>query len=419
MSKIKLSTNRLTPGLYIKLPCSWSGHPFLFGSFKIQDQAQINVLQSLDINYVIFYPEKSDANPLPPQAKIEQDTPEKEQKNDYLQALWTEKELRVEQQKRYLRNLRKSENHFKKSLAIVRAVNLKLNSQAPQALSDATELIVSITSKLNSDNSNVLHLMEEGKEGDKYHSHVFNVAILAMILGRALALSEQELIYLGLGALFHDLGKSKIPSHILRNKPQVSSAENNYYKMHVRYALDQINCIPNFPAVVTEIISQHHEYLDGSGYPQKLKAEKISLLTQIVTIADEYDNLCNPTDKHPARTPYHALSHLYKNRNKQLNSKVLGLLIKELGIYPPGSIVQLSNQTYALVISVTKNNILQPNVLIYDPAIPKNNAPIIELSDTQLKIDKVISASKLPENIKEYLNPRARVNYYFEHGDEG
>ena len=419
MSKIKLSTNRLTPGLYIKLPCSWSGHPFLFGSFKIQDQAQIHVLQSLDIKYVIFYPEKSDANPLPPQTNIEQETPAEEQKNDYLQALWTEKELRVEQQKLYLRNLRKSENHFKKSLAIVRAVNLKLDSQAPQALHDATELIVNITSKLNSDNSNVLHLMEEGKEGDKYHSHVFNVAILAMILGRALALSEQELIYLGLGALFHDLGKSKIPSNILRNKPQVSSAENNYYKMHVRYALDKINCIPNFPEVVTEIISQHHEYLDGSGYPQKLKAQQISLLTQIVTIADEYDNLCNPTDKHPVRTPYHALSHLYKNRNKQLNSKVLGLLIKELGIYPPGSIVQLSNQTYALVISVTKNNILQPNVLIYDPSIPKNNAPIIALSDTQLKIDKVILPSKLPENIQEYLNPRARVNYYFEHSDEG
>ena len=418
MSKIKLSTDRLTPGLYIKLPCSWGGHPFLFGSFKIQDEEQVKVLQSLNFKHVIFFPEKSDTDPLAPNVEKAAQEKNEEQKNDYLKALWTEKEQRVEEQKLYIRNLRKCENQFKKSLSVVRAINLKLENQGPQALSDATELIGSITNKLNATNNPVLHLMEEGKEGDKYHSHVFHVAILAMILGKALALSEQELIYLGLGALFHDLGLSKIPNQILHNNPKITQAEKNYLKMHVRYALDKINNIPNFPASVTEIVSQHHEYLDGSGYPQKLSGKQINLLTQIVTIADEYDKLCNPIDKHPARTPYHALSHLYKNKNKQLNKEVLGLLIKELGIYPPGCIVQLSNEKLALVMSVSKDNILQPNVMIYDPSIPKSDAPIISLSKLKLKIEKVILPSKLPANIQEYLNPRVRVNYYFEHVEE-
>lgn len=219
------------------------------------------------------------------------------------------------------------------------------------------------------------------------------------------------------GALFHDLGKSKIPNQILNNRPQVSTAENKYYKMYVRYAQEKINNIQNFPKEVAEIISQHHEFLDGSGYPKKLKGDEISLLTQIVTIANEYDNMCNPTDKHPARSPYHALSFLYKNRETQLNKQVLGLLIKELGIYPPGSIVQLSNDQFALVMSVSKKKILQPNVMLYDPAIPKNDAVIISLSEKDLKIKKVIIVSKLPDNIREYLNPRTRVNYYFEHND--
>uniref|UniRef100_UPI000C3302A8 HD-GYP domain-containing protein n=1 Tax=Psychromonas sp. Urea-02u-13 TaxID=2058326 RepID=UPI000C3302A8 len=401
----------------IKLPCTWGGHPFLFSSFKIQDEDQIQVLQSLSFNHVFYLPEKSDASPLPANTGKPENI-EIDKKKSYLDVLWQEKERRIEEQKAYLRNLRKCETQFKKSLSVVRAINLKLGNQAPQALADAKELIIHITEKLNNSKSTVLHLMEEGQEGDKYHSHVFHVSILAIILGKALALSEQELVYLGLGVLFHDLGKSKIPNQILHNRPNVSVAENNYYKIHVRYAQDQINNIQGFPDAVAEIVSQHHEFLDGSGYPKKLKGDQINLLTQIVSIANEYDNLCNPSDQHPTRTPYHALSHLYKNRGKQLNKEVLGLMVKELGIYPPGCIVQLCNGKLALVMSVSKENILQPNVMIYDPSIPKSDAPIIALSEKELKIDKVIIPNKLPENIQEYLNPRARVNYYFEHEEE-
>ncbi|MCP4326530.1 MAG: DUF3391 domain-containing protein [Psychromonas sp.] len=417
MSKIKLSTDRLTIGLYIQLPCAWGGHPFLFSSFKIQDEEQVKVLQSLTFKHVVYIPEKSDSAPLP--VSTEKPTEdETDTDNSYLETLWQEKQCRVEEQKAYLRNLRNCENQFKKSLSVVRAINLKLANQGPQALTDAKELITNITDKLEKCNNVVLHLMEEGKEGDKYHCHVFHVAILAMILGKALALSEQELVYLGLGALFHDLGKSKIPRQILHNRPDVNSAENNYYKMHVRYAMDVITNIEDFPDSVTDIVSQHHEFLDGTGYPKKLKGEQINLLTQIVSIANEYDNMCNPTDKHPARTPYHALSHLYKNRGDQLNKKVVGLLVKELGIYPPGCIVELCNDKLALVMSVTKGNIMQPNVMIYDPSIPKNDAAIISLSEKELKIERVRIPSNLPENVQEYLNPRARVNYYFEHTEE-
>lgn len=416
MKKVEIALYRLTIGLYIQLPCAWGGHPFLFSSFKIQDKQQLDVLKSLNLEHIFYLPERSDCEPLPEKSPIDK-VEEVEPEQEYLDALWQEKERRVEEQKAYLRKLRKCENDFKKSLAVVRSINLRLENQAPLAISDARELITSITEKLNTENSPVLHLMEEGQEGDKYHSHVFHVAILAMIIGKALNLSEQELVYLGMGALFHDIGKSKIPNKILNNRPDVTTAENNYYKMHVRYALDKLNHIQDFPKAVLDIISQHHEYLDGSGYPQKLKGEQINLLTQIVTIVNEYDNLCNPTNKYPARSPYHALSLLYKNKAKQLNTEVLGLLIKQLGIYPPGSIVQLNNDKLALVMSVSKENILQPNVMLYDPSIPKNDAAIISLSEKELTIEKVIVPSKLPDNVREYLNPRTRVNYYFEHND--
>ncbi len=91
--------------------------------------------------------------------------PEKYIEKDYLDSLWQKKERRVEEQKSYLRNLRKCENQFKKSLSVERSINLKLKNQAVLALADAKELITSITEKLNCANTPVLHLMEEGKEG--------------------------------------------------------------------------------------------------------------------------------------------------------------------------------------------------------------------------------------------------------------
>jgi len=413
MGKIKLPIDRLTIGLYIQLPCAWNQHPFLFTSFKIQNQKQICLLQSLTLTYVIYIPCKSNNEPLSGSLEKKETLHTEESLSEYLDELWQEKNLRVEKQKAYLRNLRECENQFNKSLSIVRSINLKVNNQGSYALEDAKDILTRIADKLNTSEQTVLHLMEDGREGDKYHYHIFSVAILAMMLGKALNLSQQELTYLGLGALFHDIGKQRIPNQILHNKPDITSAENNLYKIHVRYSIDIINNIQYFPEQAKEIIVQHHEYLDGSGYPQRLKGSQINKLTQIVTIANEYANQCSPTDKQPVRTPYHALSHLYKTKGEKLNKKILGLLIKELGVYPPGSIVQLSNDMYALVMSVCKENILCPNVMLYDPLIPKSEAIIVSLSDKPLTVKKVINPNKLPEEIRQYLNPRARINYYF------
>jgi len=419
MTKIKLSTKRLTPGLYIKLDCPWNSHPFLSGSFQIQNQLQIDALQSLTIKYVFFFPEKSNATPLPPNFNQEEDKNDNDSEIDKIKALWSEKTQRIEEQKRYSRNLKKYKNYCEQSLSVVRAIHLKMANQGQQALTDATELIVSINEILDSNKSIILQLMEKGEKGDEYYNHVFHVTILSLILGKSLALSAPQLIQLGLGALFHDLGLSKIPSKIVNNNPKITQAEKNYLKLHVRYAIAMINDIPNIPVAVTEIVSQHHEYLDGSGYPQRLKGKEINFLSQIVSVADEFDTLCNPADKYVNRPPYQALAYLYKNRSEQLNKKVIGLLIKELGVYPPGSVVLLSNEKYALVINPAEGNILQPDVLIYDPSIPKNEAPIISLSKEKLKIEKVILATKLPEKIQEYLNLNSSVSYYFENNGGG
>ena len=106
----------------------------------------------MSFNHVIYVPEKSESTPLPVSEVQDQEVTEDPQ-DKYLELLWQEKERCIEEQKLYLRSLKHCENQFKKSLAMVRSINLKLDNQATQALSDAKELITNITEKLNSTSS--------------------------------------------------------------------------------------------------------------------------------------------------------------------------------------------------------------------------------------------------------------------------
>ncbi len=214
-------------------------------------------------------------------------------------------------------------------------------------------------------------------------------------------------------------GKLKVPTAITRKTtPLTAPPEENYLKLHTKYSLELANLAEDFPQAAKPILSQHHEMLDGSGYPQKLPGNKIDLKAQLVSVVNAYDNLCHPQDPAKARIPYSALSYLFKNKKEQYNSDFMALLIRLMGVYPPGSVVQLSNQQLGLVISVNSDSLLFPNVLLYDPSVPSNEAPILDLEESDLRIEQAIMPSKLPEKVYSYLNPpRVRISYYFDPND--
>lgn len=419
MSSIKVSIDRIQIGNYIKLPVGWCDHPFMFNNFKIDSQHQIELIRKLGIAHVNVYPQKSDSELLPVQTEVIEPTAADDSEIDALKtALWQEKQQQIEKLKNYRRGLNKTEKRFDSAMAEVRSVMNKLADRPLNAVSEATELIDGIAESLLSQENLVLHLMNESKESENIYYHSLNVAMLAMLLGRLKKLPAQDIKTLGLGALFHDIGKMKIPAQILRKKEPLTKAENNFLKLHAQYGIDLVDLIDTFPAAAKPIISQHHEYLDGSGYPSGLKAKQIDPLAQLVTVANEYDNLCHPVNQAKARVPSNALSWLYKNTMDKLNRNDLNLLVKILGIYPPSTVVRLSNDKIGMVISVNTERLLFPSILIYDADIPRNEAPIIDLEDESLTITSVLKPDKLPQHIYDYLNPRSRINYYFEENDK-
>jgi len=87
-------------------------------------------------------------------------------------------------------------------------------------------------------------------------------------------------------------------------------------------------------------------------------------------------------------------------------------LIKMMGVYPPGTIIELSDQRIGLVLSVNSDKLLYPNVLIYDPQIPRLEAPVITLEEGKLEVKRVLKPASIPAEVMSYLNPRAQISYY-------
>lgn len=414
MAAIKLTVDRIQPGLHIRLPLKWNDHPFLLNSFKIKDQEQVEMIRHLGVKFVYFNPEQSDAAPLPVD-QIQADRVTNEASLDHkTQKLWQEKQNRIEKLSAYRRRVIQCEKEFERSLARMRSVMTKIRNRPTAAVDEAKLLIEDIVEKLMCDDNVTLHLMNGKNEFEDIYFHSLNVAVIAMMIGRANGYSAAQLKELSFSALFHDIGKIKIPTAILRKQAPLTEPEINYLKLHTKYGVDLASQIEGFPEVARVVIAQHHELRDGSGYPKGLKGDEINEFAQIIAVANAFDNLCHTPIVSEQKIPYTALSHLYKNCKHLYKEENLNILIKFMGVFPPGTVVQLSNNMVGLVISVNASHLLFPNVLVYDPSVPRTQAPIIDLASKDIKIVNAVHPSKLPEKIKEYLNPRSRISYFFD-----
>jgi hypothetical protein len=136
---------------------------------------------------------------------------------------------------------------------------------------------------------------------------------------------------------------------------------------------------------------------------------------RIVALVDRYDNLCNPYFLAKAVTPHEALSQLFAQGKTKYDTSILSGFIKMMGVYPPGSTVQLTDDRYAMVVSVNSTRPLKPSVILHEPGVPRDEALVLDLEQAEgLGIRRSIRPSQLPPPALEYLAPRQRVAYFFE-----
>lgn len=191
-----------------------------------------------------------------------------------------------------------------------------------------------------------------------------NVCIFSIVLGRHLGMSVDELRNLGLSGLMHDMGKMRVPLEVLNKPGRLSDEEMTLVKAHTVHGREILISSHGIYPDAIEVAYQHHENLDGTGYPTGLTDAEIPAFTRIVAVADTYDAVTSDRVYQSGRTHMETIAILYKESGKHLDAELASKFIECLGIYPAGSLVEMSNEEVALVIEVNPRQKLKPKVIM-------------------------------------------------------
>ncbi|PCJ18378.1 MAG: metal-dependent phosphohydrolase [Gammaproteobacteria bacterium] len=212
------------------------------------------------------------------------------------------------------------------------------------------------------------------KEKDSYsYEHSIRSAILAIVFGRHLGLPPAPLQNLAMGVLLSEVGMAKIPDEILKKKGKLTDEEFEIVKKHVEYSAEILSTTPGVSDQVLQVVWSHHERHDGSGYPRQLRGQQIHPLGKIAGIVDCYDAMTSPRSHAKPKTASDAVAMLYKMRNKDFQSELVEQFIQAIGLYPTGTLVQLSTDEVGIIISQNKDRRLCPKVMV---VLDENKIPI-------------------------------------------
>ncbi len=202
-----------------------------------------------------------------------------------------------------------------------------------------------------------------------------------------------------------------MPAHLFKTSRR-KRHEEEFVRQHVMYSTQLASDSGAFSKEALACIAGHHEAADGSGWPRGIR--ETQRLALILALVNRYDNLCSPEarDAEPLM-PAEALAHMFKNESGQHDPALLSALVKLLGVYPPGTVVQLTNGSLALVVAPGPEA-LRPQVLMYTPEIPKDEAPLVELdTEPDIRVAEAIRPSTLSPDVLDWLNPQQRLSYFY------
>ena len=194
--------------------------------------------------------------------------------------------------------------------------------------------------------------------------HSMNVAILLANFGRYLGLERNVLKELTLGGLLHDVGKIMTPDEVLNKPGKLTDEEFGVMRQHVVHSYDILSNTAGITPTMLEVAANHHERLDGTGYPQRLKGEQLSLYTRMSGIVDVYDAVTADRVYKQGMQPTQAFRVLLKGIDQHFDAELVTKFIKCMGVYPVGTLVQLSNQRLAVVMQRNEQQPLKPVVKV-------------------------------------------------------
>ncbi len=405
--KVVVEASNLKKGMYVsELDRPWLGTPFLFQGFRITNQDEIEQLRSL-CDFVFVDMEKSTvpvtntmshtAPPKPPAEKqsfsriIREPLRYTEKFEDEVGRAWHCYQQATEKLGTLFDDIRMGKS---------------LNVEGARATVSAM-----VDSILRHPDALVLLASLDNKDRS-LATHALSVCTLSLAFGRSLGFDNEALVNLGLGALLHDIGEIKLPDQVPGNVVSDSDKERALLERHTVIGAMMLKKLEGLPDTVIAVVHDHHERVDGSGYPRKLAGPEIGVHTKIVSIVDAYDSITSGVHGYESMSVDDALKNMYTWRHNLFDELLVEKFIQCIGIYPLGSVVELRTGQIGIVISSRPDARLFPKIMLvldaYGEAVepPKmiNLALFREKLDTDdFEVKRLVDGEHYDIDVRQYI----------------
>jgi HD-GYP domain-containing protein (c-di-GMP phosphodiesterase class II) len=405
IKQVKLNVNELTIGMYVSgLDRPWSQTPFPLQGFYIRDLGEITQLKTL-CNHVYIDVEKgrgpvsANLKTLTPQGRVK-GAGREPHKNSFL----TEPVAPLKIQRNLYREVQPLQKEVKKARQLHQKVygavgevldQLERNQLQTASIGEtkrvASEMVDSVLR-----NPDAFTWLSRVQEKDEYtYSHAVRSSVWAILFGRHIGLPKRDLDVLALGVLLKDVGKVMLDSELL-TKVERTAEEEKAYERFVELGADILRKTPGVEPRVISVVKTHCERLNGSGFPQGLRGDKIPLLGKIAGIVTYYDHVTNPRGSRHPIAPSKAVAKLYELRNIQFQEELVVEFIRAIGLYPTGTLVELSTGEVGVVVEQNFERRLKPKVMLVLDACkqPLAECSLLDLSEDDKRKQALLDSGK-------------------------
>ena len=391
VKQVKIDVNELTVGMFVSgLDRPWTQTPFPLQGFYIRDIDEIKELKH-HCNHVYIDVSKGAA---PVQTNLRTLTPSDKPVRHSInrrggRSEKNKKKIKIDvapikiRRDVYTPQFKPIEKEIGQAKELHQQVYNAVGSVMEQVEKDHHMIPVSETRRVASEmvdsvirSPDAFTWLSRVKEKDEYtYSHAVRSAVWAILFGRHIGLSKMDLDVLAMGVLLKDIGKTRLPAHLIE-KQERTATEKAAYEKFVLYGVDILRNVPDVKPRVTSVVKTHCERIDGSGFPAHLSGDKIPLLGKIAGVVTFYDETTNPRGKKQPLSPSKAVAKLYEQRDIQFQEELVVEFIRAIGLYPTGTLVELSTGEVGVVVEQNFGRRLKPKImvvldsvkqLLYDP----------------------------------------------------
>lgn len=381
----RISLEQLKPGMFVvELDRPWLDTPFIVHRKHIRDAGDIELLAKHGIREVVIDPSQGlDVAPSTGEASEEPDGEDVERSTESAAA----RNSRIQNERLLqplVHELTLAGNIHEQALVTAQSIfdgvgrGSPLN--CPAAKQTVTDLLGSVT---RSPEANLLLAQMRRFQNDLF-THAVNVCVLSLVVGTLEGFTG-EIYELGLGALLHDIGQVRLPRNLIRKNESLTEQEWRLMQQHPALGVAILEQEGSAPLAARRIVAEHHERLNGTGYPERCVGEGVSLLSQIVAIADVYDAMITGRNG-VVRRPIEVLRQLYLDANAgAFNRELVEKVIRCLGVYPVGSLVELNTGERGIVLAANRTDTLRPTIrlVLSRDGLPLTKGPVLCLSEEE------------------------------------